>query len=287
MRTNAVVIALLLAGCSGKKDEETKLAATVPVTATPAQPGSQAEPATSGVQLFVDDAVVAKVDVAAVKDWPRLDSLLPEGARRLGKWQAIATKGAKTAELAKPFETYRDYVPALFPGEGGTISFGLFDPVELGKRGKPALREDAITELRIKLDASGMRGGNDHGGGAAIDPAKVEIAIKTAAGDKKLTGEQLLGLTREPMPGGGGDAKGWRLDTILTAAGVKSYEKLLLIDAGGTVLPIEKKDIDANTIPFIKLNRQGSLRFRLYKKQADGFQAAGDLRSLTRIEIIK
>ncbi len=284
MRTHAVVIALVLAGCGGKKDEETPL----PAQPTPTPVGSQVAPAKVGtVQLFVDDASVATVDVAAVKDWPRLDSLLPEGARRLGKWQGISTKGAKTAEIAKPFETYRDYVPALFPGEGNTISFGLFDPVELGKRGKPALREDAITELRVKLDASGMRGGNDHGGGEVIDPAKVELAVKTAAGEKKLTGEQLLGLEREAMPGGGGDAKGWRLDTILTAAGVKSWTKIMLYDAGGTTLPLENKDLDENTIPFIKLNRQGSLRFRLYKKQADGFQAAGDLRALTRIEIIK
>lgn len=284
MRTHAVLIALVLAGCGGKKDEE----APLPAQPTPAPVGSQAAPAKPGtVQLFVDDASVATVEVAAVKDWPRLDSLLPEGARRLGKWQAIATKGAKTAELAKPFETYRDYVPALFPGEGNTISFGLFDPVELGKRGKPALREDAITELRVKLDASGMRGGNDHGGGEVIDPAKVELVIKTSAGEKKLTGQQLLGLEREAMPGGGGDAKGWRLDTILTAAGVKTFEKIMLYDAGGTTLPLEKKDMDANTIPFIKLNRQGSLRFRLYKKQADGFQAAGDLRALTKIDIVK
>ncbi len=284
MRTHAVVLALVLFGCSGKKDEETKL------TPEPAPVGSNptAPPISAGtVQLFIDDVAVAKVDLAAIKDWPRLDTLLPEAARRLGKWQAIATKGAKTAELVKPFETYRDYVPALFPGEGGTVSFGMFDPVELGKRGKPALREDAITEVRVKLDASGMRGGNDHAAAEVIDPAKVELAIKTSTGEKKLTGVQLLELTREGMPGGGGDAKGWRLDTILTAAGVKTFEKLMLYDAGGTTLPLEKKDLDASTIPFIKLNRSGMLRFRLYKKQGDGYQSAGELKSLTRIEIVK
>jgi hypothetical protein len=284
MRTHAVVLALVLAGCGGKKDEEAKLSPE-PV---PPGVGSQTAPVPKGsVQLFVDGVAVATVDVKAVADWPRLDTLLPEGARRLGKWQAIATKGAKTAELQKPFETYRDYVPALFPGEGGTISFGMFDPVELGKRGKAALREDAITELRVTLDASGMRGGNDHGGGEAIDPAKVELVIKLGADEKKLTGIQLLELTREPMPGGGGDAKGWRLDTILTAAGVTSFEKLLLVDSAGTTLPLEKKDLGADTIPFLKLNRSGALRFRIYKKQGDGFQSAGELKSLARIEVTK
>jgi len=285
MRTHAVVLALVLFGCDGKKDEETKLnpEPTPPVGSSPTAP-----PMPVGtVQLFVDDVAVAKVDVAAVKDWPRLDTLLPEGARRLGKWQAIATKGAKTAELNKPFETYRDYVPALFPGESGTVSFGMFDPVELGKRGKPALREDNINELRVKLDASGMRGGNDHASGEVIDPAKVELVIKTTAGEKKLTAVQLLELTREVVPGGGGDAKGWRLDTILTAAGVTSFDKLMLYDAGGTTLPLEKKDLDAGTIPFVKLNRSGMLRFRLYKKQGEGFQGAGELKSLVRIDIVK
>ena len=98
---------------------------------------------------------------------------------------------------------------------------------------------------------------------------------------------QLLELTREGMPGGGGDAKGWRLETLLKAAGVTTFEKLMLYDAAGTTLPLEKKDLDANTIPFIKLNRKGSLRFRLYKKQGEGFQNAGELSALARIEVIK
>lgn len=277
MRTRCLVLAIALVGCGGKKED------AAPSPTAPAS--SQVAPAGTGMQLYVDDEAVATVSAAQVADWPRLDSLLPEAARRLGKWQAIATKGAKTAELAKPFETYRDYVPALFPGDHGTISFGLFDPVELGKRGKPAVREDAITELRVKLDASGMRGGNDHGGGEAIDPAKVELLITTPAGETKLTGVQLLGLDRETMPGGGGDAKGWKLDAVLAAAKVTSYTKVTLHDASGATLPLEKKDMDASTIPFIKLNRQGSLRFRLYKKQGDGFQSAGDLRALTRIDV--
>lgn len=277
---SCVVVLAVLAGCSGKKDEEK---AAPP---EPAGSGTAAAPVTGQVQLYVDDAAVATVPVAKVADYPRVDSLLPEAARRLGKWQAIVTKGKKDAELAKPFETYRDYVPALFPGEDGTISFGLFDPVEYGKRGKAALREDGITELRVKLDASGMRGGNDHGGGEVVDPAKMELAIKTPAGDKKLTGTELLAIEREPVPDGG-DAKGWRLQVILEAAGVKTFKKLVLHDKSGTSLPIVAAELGEGTVPFIKLNRQGALRFRLYKKQGEGWQAAGDLRSLIRVEIVE
>lgn len=274
------LIAVLALGCGGKKEER-------PAPAEPATGSATAPaPVTNAVQLYVGDEAVGTADVTRVADWPRLESLLPENARRLGKWQAIATRGAKNAELVKPFETYRDFVPALFPGDDGTISFGLFDPVEYGKRGTPALREDKITELRVTIDADSLRGGNDHGGGEAIDPAKLELVILTPAGEKKLSGVQLLELPREPMPGGGGDAKGWTLDQVLGAAGVPSFAKLRLFDAGGTSLPLEKAEL-ANAVPFIKLNRQGALRFRLYKKQGDGYQSAGDLRSLTKIEIVE
>ena len=124
----------------------------------------------------------------------------------------------------------------LFPGEGNTVSFGMFDPVELGRRGKPALREDAITELRVKLDESGMRGGNDHGGGEVVDPAKVSLTFTAASGETKLDGVKLLSIPREAMPGGGGDAKGWQITTLLDAAGVKTFAKLLLHDASGMTL---------------------------------------------------
>ena len=86
------------------------------------------------------------------------------------------------------------------------------------------------------------------------------------------------------MPGGGGDAKGWQLVTVLDAAGIKHFDKLLLTDAAGLTLTLEHKDFDGKTtIPFIKLNRQGALRFRIFKKQGDGYQATGDLRALTSI----
>ena len=71
----------------------------------------------------------------------------------------------------------------------------------------------------------------------------------------------------------------------LKAAGVTSFKKVTLLDGGGTSIPLEMKDIDANTVPFIELNRQGALRFRLYKKQGDGWQWAAELRSLVEIEV--
>lgn len=277
-----LLVAIALSGCGGKKDEE-KVA-----TGSGTQVGSQLPPpAASGVELLVGVKVEAVVDAAKVKDWPRLDSLLPEDARRLGKWQAIkiTTSSGKVLDLEKPFETDRDKLPALFPSDGGGVSFGMFDPVELGKRGKPTLREDKIQKLAVILDEAGMRGGNDHQGGEVVDPAHVKLKITTAKGTVELAGDKLLGIEREAMPGGGGDAKGWKLDTILAAADVKTYKKVTLLDAAGTSIPLEKSEVNADSVPFIKLNRQGSLRFRLYKKQGDGWQSSGDLRSLVEIKV--
>jgi len=286
-RSLVLALALVSVGC-GKTDKDAG-GGTQPGsgsgTGTVAQPQPQTEPR---AYVFVDDKNVATVTVPQVASWPRLDTLVPEPARRLGKWQAIHLKSGKPAmvELNKPFEQYRDYVPALFPGEGGTISFGLFDPVELGKKGKPAVREDGVVEVRVKLADDG-RGMNDHGAQAVVDPQNIKLEIKTKAGAQTLTGEKLLAITREAMPGGGGDAKGWKLATILEAGGVKTWKKLVLLDEGGVNLILEAKDLDDKTVPFVKLNRQGSLRFRIFKQQGDGWTPSGDLRALKSIEVME
>lgn len=280
MRELSLVVLVALAGCGGGKDAPPPQGTPAPVTAP--------SPKVTSLKIFVDGAEVATVDAAAVAAWPRLDALVPEAARRLGTWQAIAITSGKPAptEIPRPFEKYRDYAPALFPGEGGTIAFGLFDPVELGKRGAPAVREDGVTALRIQLDTSGARGGNDQGG-EAIDPADVTLAIKTARGETALSGEKLLTLPREPMPGGGGDATGWRVQQLVEAAGVKTFTKLRLVDASGMSIPLERAELGADTVPFIKLNRKGALRYRLYKKNGTGWQGAADLRNVAAIEVVE
>lgn len=281
MRELSLVVFMALASCGGGKD------APPPPKATPAPVTAPPQKVTS-VQIFVDGAQVATVAPATVATWPRLDLLVPESARRLGTWQAITITSGKPVptEIPHPFEKYRDYAPALFPGEGGAIAFGLFDPVELGKRGTPAVREDGVTVLRIQLDTSGARGGNDQGG-AVIDPANVTLAIKTKQGVTELSGEKLLSLPREPMPGGGGDATGWRVQQLVEATGVKTFKKLRLVDASGMSIPLERAELGDDTVPFIKLNRKGALRYRLYKKNGTGWQGAADLRNVATIEVVE
>jgi len=247
-------------------------------------------PAPTSVQLFVDDKPIATVSAEQIAKWPRLDTLVPEQNRRLGTWQMLYLKGAGTggpSEVTRPSTTYPELVPALFPGDGGVPAFGMFDPVELAKHGKPGLRKDAVAEVRIKT-AGGDRGGDHQGSvGANDDPSKLVIKIKTPQGDRTFTGAQLLALPRDPMPGNE-DTKGWRLSKVLEAAGIKKFERLVLTDAAGMTLALGKHDFDdKKVVPFIKLNKQGALRFRMLKEQNGGWTPTGDLRALTTIQVTK
>jgi hypothetical protein len=255
----------------------------------PPTPGSAAAAApapSAGVEIFINDTSIATIQPAQIAGWPRLDSLVPGDVRKLGTWELVTLQGAKPkpVELPHPSASYPDMVPAIFPGDGGAPAFGMFDAVELARKGKAALREDRISAIRIKVAQGGNRGQNDDGGGAAADPTKLVVTVKTPTGTTTLTGEKLLALPREAQPGNP-DQKGWRLQALLDAAGVKSYEHLVLSDATGTNLTLDRKDLDATTVPFIKLNKQGALRLRVLKKAGDGWNPAGDLRALTSIEV--
>jgi len=282
MRTSSLWVVVALASCSGKKDQPKP----EPVGSGSAAPVAPA-PAPASVQIFVNDAVVGTIAIEQIKLWPRLDALVPTSARHLGSWQELTFKAAKPEALHQPSASYPDYVPALFPGEDGKPSFGLFDPVELAKHGKPAAaREDDVSEIRIKM-TEGSHGQNAQGNAADADPMKIKVTIKTSKGESTLEGAKLLAVPREAEPGGK-DPKGWTLATLMKTAGVPHYEKLVLTDAAGLNLTLEKQDLDpARSVPYIKLNRQGSLRVKVYKKQGDSWQASGDLRGLVRVEVVK
>jgi len=286
MRTTLCLFAIIAGlglghgGCGRDK------ASSPPPTAGSSAPPAAAPAAPAGVELFINDLTMGTVQPAQIAAWPRLDTLVPGDARKLGTWELVALEGAgpKPTEIAHPSGAYPDMVPAIFPGEGGGVAFGMFDPVELARKGKPAMREDHVKAIRIKVAQGGNRGQNDDGGGGAGDPTKLVLLVKTAAGTTPLTGDKILALPREAMPGNA-NQKGWRLAKLLEAAGVTSYAHLVLSDASGTNLVLDKKDLDDNTVPFIKLNKQGALRFRVLKKTGDGWNTSGDLRALAAIEV--
>ncbi|MDQ3365489.1 MAG: hypothetical protein M3680_08680 [Myxococcota bacterium] len=277
-------------GCGGKKQEAGPAggSGSAAITSAAQADAAAATVTDAVVELFVDDRSVAKVTAAQLAAWPRLDTLVPDDARRLGTWTRIGfttAAGGTPTTLDKPSANHPDKVPVLFPGADGTAAFGMFDPVELAKRGQPGFRTDAVRELRITKSTQDRGGDHQGSTGEGADPTKLVVAIKTADGERSLTGAKILALPREPQPGNE-DTKGWRITQFLTAAGVTTYTSLVLVDASGMTLPLTKADLDPTTSnPFIKLNKQGALRFRLYKKQGDGWQAGADLRSLVSIQV--
>ena len=289
MRTPLCLFALAALagpGCRGDKPAPAAAGSAAAGTgsAAAATPSAPTGPG-GGVELFVNELTLGAVQPSLIASWPRLDSLVPGDARKLGTWELVTLQGGKPrpTEVAHPSTSFPDMVPAVFPGDGGAPAFGMFDPVELARKGKPAMREDHVTAIRIKVAQGGNRGQNDDGGGAAADPGQLVISVKTAAGASQLTGAQVLALPREPTPGSP-DQKGWRLAALLDAAGVKAFEHLVLRDAGGNNLTLDRADVSDTSVPFLKLNKQGMLRLKVYKKAGDGWNAAGDLRGLTAIE---
>ena len=247
-------------------------------------------PAKAALEIFVNNESVARVERAQLASWPRLDSLVPLKARRLGTWEDVAIKATpESKQLHKPSDVYRDLVPVVFVGDDGAPAFGMFDPVELANHGKPKLVENGVSEIRISLAQGGGRGENENGEGGGGDPTKLEIAIKTPAGTSKLEGTKLLAIARQPMPGDDSkEPRGWTLATILDTAGIKTFKKILLSDVSGQALSLEKADFDPNaSVPYVKLNRSGALRVTVFKKQGEGWQRGGDLRGLASIEVLE
>jgi hypothetical protein len=286
MRTWFVVV-LALAGCGKDKDRATASAAP----ATPAAPGSAAAmpQGAAMIDIYINEKSIAHLPVSALQNFPRLDSLVPVPARRLGTWDDVFVKGKQPnpSQFHRISDKYPALVPALFVGADQTPSFGMFDPVELSNHGKPEVREDGVSEIRIKVQAEGGgRGEHESGDGAAADPKDLKVTVKTSKGQTILEGAKLFAVTREPMPGEN-DPKGWTLATVLKTAGVTKFERVLLTDATGLNLTLDKADFSETSVPYVKLNKQGALRVQVYKKQGPGWQRSGDLRGLVEIEVLK
>jgi len=274
------MIVVFAIACGGKKKEQEGGAGT----GTGSAPVVKTDD--NSVEIFVDDKSVAKIPAKDLADWPRLDSLVPQDARRIGTWTAIAfaTGGAPTT-LEKPSQNHPDKVAALFAGKDGKPAFGMFDPVEYAKKGEAAFRVDAVRELRVTLSKQERGGEHQGGGGEGADITKLVLKIVTPAGEKQLTGPEILKLPRESQPGSE-DTKGWRVTQFLEAVGVTKFETITLVDSSGATVPLTKKELDPKTTnPFVKLNKSGVLRFRMFTKQGEGWSPGADLRGLIKIEV--
>jgi hypothetical protein len=268
-----LIVAVLLA-CGGKKKAETG-------GGSASGGGTGSAPAAvddDSVDIVVDGASVAKIAAKDLASYPRLDSLLPAEDRRLGTWDKLVFTAATAATLERPSQQHPDKVPVIY-AHGGKPAFGMFDPVELAKHGEPGFKVEGVKKIEITLSKV-ERGGQHQGStGEGADPTQIVVKI----GDKQITGPEILKLPREPQPGNE-DTKGWRVQQFLTAAGVTKFQTITLVDANGATVPLTKKELDGG-VAFIKLNKQGALRFRMYTKKGEGWEPGADLRSLVRIDI--
>lgn len=291
MRTFRVgLVVLALAGCH--KNPTTGQAGSATATPTSAGSAGSATPAPApGVTIFVDDANVGTITPAQIASWQPMANFLPASAHRLGMWQDVYLIGdsAQPTQLHQPTTQHPNLVPALFPGDDGSPSFGMFDPVDLAKHTNPQMRTDHVHAIRLKLAQNTGRGQHDQSAGSATDPKDLQVHLVTKKGQQVITGTQLLAIPRTRQPGDEtGPLRGWQLAEILDKVGVKKYQTVNLTDETGASLTLDKKDFDAkSSIPFIKLNRSGQLRVRVFKRNGKAWQPTGDLRGLIAIEIVK
>lgn len=290
MRTWMCLIVVVAIGCGGKKKESEgggsgSGSGSGTGIATGSAPVAEVKDENT-VEVFVNDESVAKLTSKQLASWPRLDTLVPVEARRLGTWMAIAfkTTGAP-ASLERPAQNHPDKVPVIYAGKDGKPAFGMFDPVEYANKGQAAFQVDGVREVRLALSNTERGGEHQGGGGEGADITKLVLKIVTGDGEKQLTGPEILKLPREPQPGNE-DTKGWRVTQFLTAVGVKKFDSIVLHDASGATVPLTRKELEPkSTNPFVKLNKSGVLRFRMFTKQGKGWSPGADLRGLVKIEV--
>ena len=269
--------------------------------------GEHEAPALPGqVQLLVDGKPVANADRAAAAAWSKLADLLPANAKDAKTWSIVEihTHAGRITTMPEPASTQPGLIAALFPGKSG-IDFGMFTADELAKHGTPKLVEMDVSDVRVKLAPAVAEGGGSASGGAGsgngegagenrkADPdgpdlSGVSLTIKQKSGDLELTGEDLGQIAKVNAPIGDTTTPGWDVASILAAKQIKPTAKLIITDDSGASVTMTAKQLDPKTdLAFMKVNKQGQLRFRLFEKNAGGaWDTVGDLRGVTTIELV-
>jgi hypothetical protein len=284
MRRIALIAVLALAGGCKKESK-------------PEEAGKVVSPGDVRVAILLDGGPVTDVDPGQAGAWAPLGHFLPAEHKEPASWAAIEVHGRAgepPQTLEDPETRHPGLVPALFPGRHG-IAFGFFAPQELARKGKPVWQVDPVTRLALtgRRAAMGGQGGGDGAGGGGENEgerptpsADLRIEISGPGGESVFTGDRLVDLPTSTAPIGDTDTPGWTLPQILAAAGVRPTGTLVLYGEEGANLILDAQDLDpATRSAFIKLNRSGQLRFRLFKKTGSTWDIAGELRGIARIEV--
>jgi hypothetical protein len=279
------------------------------------------------VHLTLDGKGVANADKARAATWPRVAELMPINARDPQQWAALEvhTRAGRVTTLPAPAASQPGMSAALYPGADG-IDFAMFSADALAKHGTGSLVEHDVEEVRVRLTppapapgsdqgtdqgtdqgsdqgtgtgtaagAGGSGGNNGEGGGAnrsdhptLPDLAGVSLTIKQKSGNVVIKGDDLAKIKTVTAPQGDTSTPGWDVATVLAAEKITPTAKLIVTDEGGTSVTLTAKQLDPKTdLAFMKVNKQGQIRFRLFEKNAGGgWDVAGELRGVTTIELL-
>jgi hypothetical protein len=259
--------------------------------------GAAAQPASKdqrAIELSLDGKPVGTLDAAKLGAWAPLGSFLPSGTQNIDTWGTIeVTIGDHVERVEDPAAKHPGLVAAVFPGRGGP-AFGFFAPQDLAKKGKAQWERQGVSRIAVtsRAAAGGQGGGDGAGGGAENEgerpapSADLKITIVGPAGETVFTGDKLGSLPTTTAPVGDTETPGWTIDQILTTAGVSPKGKVVVYGEESANLILEPSDLDpTRSKPFIKLNRSGQLRFRLFRKNGETWDIAGELRGISRIEL--
>lgn len=272
----AVVVCAVVALVACKKEE----AAAPP----------KAEPAT----ITVDGKQVAAIDPGKAGAYPPLATL---AGGDLEAWRSIevVSKGG-TETIEEPATKHPGLVAALYPEAGG-VALGFFAPEDAAKQGKPQWSVAGVTAVRVTTGpkpemATGGQGGGDGAGGGEEGErppltAETKIVVVAADGAKTtIDGGQIAKLPTSTAPIGDTDTPGWTLGQLIELAGAEPTGKVIVYGSEGANLILEPADFDpAKATAFIKLNRSGQMRFRLFRKAGSTYDIAGELRGIDKIEL--
>jgi len=197
-------------------------------------------------------------------------------ARRHGGFVVLVLLGAGCGRASEP-------APAPAVGSAATVA-----PTPAPPAPTPAPAAGAGAGPRG--DGEGEGGGGGDGGGRK-DPGAYTIAIVDGKRTTSFTRAQLEALPTQAPPMGDNTSPGWSLADVLRAARVARGATVLLTDAAGATLKVTAAELAPDRgLGFLKLNREGLLRFKLLAREdgsAGRWRPRGDLRGLVSIQRIK
>ena len=286
-RRLATALVLVLAAGAGCKDE--------PKHDAPVVAAARSVP----VAIFIDDREVATSVELGGEPRPLVE--LIKDAPAAESWLALEAidSGGKVHTTMTPAKNQAGKVALLAMGKDG-VELGFR---AIGAKGGLADPVRAVTKVTIKTrsDAGqiaaqvGEHGSGDSGGKREhadevrpVASPTMQIAITGARGESVFTGDKLEALPVIKAPAGDTETPGWSLLDVLGAAGIDKPQVVHLTDGEGATLQLGAADFDpAQAVLYLKLNRSGVVRFRVFRKKGETWEVGGELRGITKIHIVK